>query len=247
MGVWLGPRGLPKYKKPPAFTYTGQYVFNQLPRADGMVDWELAFLTSGTLVFNRVVDSIDVFLVGAGAKGQTGYYDDATYNHHGGKGGNGGQVRNIAGVAVSAGIPYPIVVGSGSTNTSGFGATATNGGGKTGSAGASSSSNGTAGKVGVTAFNGTAQLYKPTYRYGASGGGGGCVLSNFVVKSAGGKGADGGGAGGAANSASDVRVGSAGVANSGGGGGGGAASPNGPAYLAGGNGGSGIIIIRNAR
>ena len=42
MGVWLGPRGRPKQKQLPVFTYTGsEPTLYWSTRVDGTVDWEI--------------------------------------------------------------------------------------------------------------------------------------------------------------------------------------------------------------
>jgi hypothetical protein len=240
----LGPLGASKAKSPPAFTYTGAYELKQSTRSDGTVDWELALTSSGTLTFTRVVDSVDIFLVGPGANGQRGYADSTTA--HGGKGGNGGQVKTVYGKAVTAGTSYSIVIGSPGTATSGFSESASSGGGKTGGAGATAIGNNRvnagAGTDGTKSFGGTGALYYPNYYYGASGGGGGARSANYTIASPGIKGDNGAGDGGSYSNS-----GGSATRNSGSGGGGGGYDISNYTDQPGGAGGSGIIIIRNAR
>lgn len=249
MGVWLGPRGVPKYKKPPAFTYTGSYEYHEdTAGSDGTVNWQIVFLTSGTLRFSRVVENIDVFLVGHGETGHQGYYSSPFF--HGGKGGHGGALKTASGVPVSAGINYSIVIpAEGSPTTASFrnDCTAASGGGVDGGAGAyvadNNPFNAVAGSQGGLSFggNGDRSGYRPTYRYGASGGGGGAGSPNGTRRNGGGGGTSDGGTGGNYNGDG----GSGGNGNSGAGGGGGGKNVD-TEYL-GGAGGPGIVIIRNAR
>lgn len=243
MVINLGPTGKSKAKMPPSFTYTGRYAYEESTRADGTVDWEIALLSSGTLTFSRVVDSVDAFLVGPGADGQEGYFDNTSNDYHGGRGGSGGETKTVSGISVTAGTGYPAVIGAEGAATGVFGSSAASGAGKTGGAGGSISGNGSSGQDGVLSFNGNGtRNYYPNYRYGASGGGGGVKTSAFVNRSPGRGGTNGAGDGGSYDSA-----GGSASANSGSGGGGGGANVNGPALHAGGSGNSGIIIIRNAR
>lgn len=84
----------------PKFTYTGQY--NQ--RDDGVVE----LLTSGTITFlNPAV--IDVFMVGGGSSGRSGYNSSM----FGCGGGAGGYTRTVRQFKVVANNEYPVTIGDG--------------------------------------------------------------------------------------------------------------------------------------
>lgn len=225
---------------------------------DGNYNWRIKLTGSGTATFTKDA-VVDVFLVGAGGAGGAGA------DGGGGGGGGGGYATTIKALTVKAGT-YNIVVGSctggAGGNTTAFNITANGGsvgepdfgkGGKGGSGGGAGGYNWeSGGKGGANGSNGTtnhgsrsggAGDGKTKYEFGASsgtlycGGGGGGAGSN---SSGGAGGSGGGGAGGA-----KWTVGTAGTANTGGGGGGGGHHDS--SYVRGGNGGSGIVIIRNAR
>ena len=237
----------------PTYTYTG----NSQLIDDGNGNWRIKFLTSGTLVINDILNisnGIDVFLVGGGAGGAGS-----------GAGGGGGYTKTIKKVSVTLNNGYAITIGAGGNadenggSSSAFGYSVS--GGKTGyydgGAGGSGGGSGfrkqelaSAGAGGSDGSNGGAGQYNggvgqgtTTREFGEAGeklyaGGGGGGGNNYgpasVCYSGGPGGAGGGGAGGRMGD-----EGSAGEANTGGGGGG--TSGN---HFAGG---SGIVIIRNAR
>lgn len=104
----------------PHITYTGNYeVIN-----DGLGNWRVKFLSSGTLVFksgaNKVRDGLDVFLVGGGgnAARQT-FYGDPACGH-----GGSGYTRTQKNVAVERNVAYTITVGGTRQASSAFGYTA---------------------------------------------------------------------------------------------------------------------------
>ena len=66
----------------PDFTYTGRY---EAAQSGG--NWELRFLSSGTLTLARSV-RVDAFLVGRGGDGAAGLHGDPSL---GGGGGGGGE------------------------------------------------------------------------------------------------------------------------------------------------------------
>jgi len=251
MGVWLGPRGLPKQKKPPAFTYTGQYELLTDTRADGTVDWELICKTSGTLTFSRVVDTVDMFLVGGGKPGTSGTYSGAWSSGYarGGNGGHGGQCVTKYGKAVSAGVPYAITVGDSNEATTALGETATSGGGSAPSNGAyENASNMTRTAASPAATQGTTSflaLWGVGTKYGPGGGGGAASAGTLGGSASSSGAATGGGKGGT----SSHRKGYNGAANTGSGGGGGFAinTQSDVDYGTGGAGGSGLVAFRNAR
>ena len=235
----------------PTYTYTG----NSQLIDDGNGNWRIKFLTSGTLTLTSLgigTSKIDVFLVGGGAGGAGS-----------GAGGGGGYTKTVKKVSVTLKSSNAIVIGAGGNadengeSSSAFGYSVSGGktgnfdGGDGGSGGgsgfrkqelASAGSGGSDGSNGGNGYyNGGTGQGTTTREFGeASGtlyaGGGGGGGNNYgpasVCYPGGTGGAGGGGAGGRTE-------GSAGETNTGGGGGG----TSGVLYA----GGSGIVIIRNAR
>lgn len=249
----------------PEFTYTGDYEIvndSDEPITVSQDNWKIRFLTSGTLTFtnlNGAEGGIDVFLVGGGASG-------------GGRGGGGGgYTKTQKSVSVKVGMEYPIIVGAGglaptTSNkvppnaggaTSAFGLTANGGDTSTnGDYPSSGGSGGGSGKVGGAGYSGgsdgssgggndggsgqgttTREFGESTGKLYAGGGGGGAVTTNETSSGGAGGGGDGGGVG------ADPRP-KNGDANTGGGGGGLGNLYSSATYA---SGGSGIVIIRNAR
>lgn len=225
------------------FNYTGDYV----KREDGVVELK----SSGAITF-PTEQKIDIFCVGGGGRGGV-----APSSAGKGGGGGAGYTRTIK--KVSAIGSYEVVVGSGSTTDSGTGGTSSfgsysvpggnngvsvfsggtggsggSGGGGAGNGGGSGGSNGNNG-TSAEAEGGTGQGFttrefgEVTGKLYAAGGGG-------AVNGAGGEG--GGGTGG--NGETSTTTGTAGEANTGSGGGGGSS------YWNPGNGGSGIVCIRES-
>lgn len=94
----------------PEFTYTGDYEIvndSDEPVSASPNNWKIRFLTSGTLTFTKfkTSDKIDVFLVGGGGGGP-----GATTSYGGGGGGYTQTGKNIA---PSINTGYEIVVGAG--------------------------------------------------------------------------------------------------------------------------------------
>lgn len=131
MGVWLGPRGLPKNKQPPKFTVNGvsydgkhdvddnpafRYWFRTDPETK-IVYWEMAFWQTCDFSFQRVVDEIDLFIVGPGADGGEGQYVGSGIVE-GGPGGNGGEVKNFTGQTIRAGDVCRAYIGSPGSDSS---------------------------------------------------------------------------------------------------------------------------------
>lgn len=214
-------------------------------------NWKIRFLTSGTLSFSNLYgarDGIDVFLVGGGGSG----YDPGS-NGNGG-GGGGGYTTTALNKTVVTGTNYTITIGDGGAMKQSGG----NAGGDTeafseSASGGKSASNGGAGGSGGGNFQ-TGDGGSDGANGGNSGGTGqGTTTREFGETNAklysGGGGAggnngprlggDGGGGRGATDSPSYAST--AGETNTGGGGGGGHAAKDASA------GGSGIVIIRNAR
>lgn len=227
--------GKARDKVPPLFSVTGgTYSYAQSVAADGKVNWEIALLSgsNATLNFQRVVDAVDVFLVGGGKSAGTG------------NGANGGQRLTATGVSVSSGTNYAFTVGGSNGSTSIFGRTANSGSGSSGGIGGTNASGGaTRGGDGAYAFGASSSLIFSGRKYGPGGGGGG------VNRRVGGyfAGAAGGETGGGSGSSQTSAAGGNGTANTGAGGGGGFYDEYTYTASAGGAGGSGIIIIRNAR
>lgn len=227
---------------------------------DGNYNYRIKFLTSGTLTFTNLgcfANGIDVFCVGGGGGGGT----TGGYSCPGG--GGGGYTNTARGVGVSAGVAYAITVGAGGpagvnggdtgalgcyaaggqTTSGSNGAPGGSGGGGGGgnSDGKDTGIGGDGGSDGGNGYDGRETGYRgsgglgqgtTTREFGESwgtvyaGGGGG------TGKKAGGTGGIGGGGNGGT---SRPTQGTNGTENTGGGGGGKMA------------GGSGIVVIRNAR
>lgn len=252
----------------PEFTYTGDYEIvddsdNPISDFPSWRDyWKIRFLTSGTLRFTSISGAIDVFLVGGG-----GGSSSTSANVSGSGGGGGGYTVTAAGIAVNVGTSYSIDIGSGGSSgiaggaSSAFGKTAL--GGNPGKATKNSAKGGDGGSGGggggewqTTGGNGgsdggdgistavgnagagqgttTREFGEPSGKLYSGGGGGGSFEASGGT----------GGAGGGANGA-DRANGISAAANTGGGAGGtGVSNPHG---YTGAKGGSGIVIIRNAR
>ncbi len=226
----------------PEFTYTGDYEIvndSDEPITVSQGNWKIRFLTSGTLTFtnlNGAENGIDVFLVGGGGNGET---------IRGARGGGGGYTKTVKGISIAIATPYTVTIGASSGTSSAFGASANGASGANGGSGGGGggSSGGTPGNGGSNGGNGTAG------NVSQGGAGQGTTTKEFGEST--GKLYSGGGGGSAANAgaAGDSTAGAGaayggaaknGVANTGGGGGG---AYSGTA----GTGGSGIVIIRNAR
>ena len=102
------------YRITPEFTYTGDSEIvddSDNPISDfasWKSNWKIRFLTSGTLTFtslNGAEGGIDVFLVGGGAGGN--------YNYRGGAGGGSGYTSTTQAATVQVGVEYDIVIGAG--------------------------------------------------------------------------------------------------------------------------------------
>lgn len=101
----------------PHITYTGNYeVIN-----DGLGNWRVKFLSSGTLVFksgaNKVKDGIDVFLVGGGGNAdRQAFYGDPPCGH-----GGGGYTLTKKSISITPREEYTITVGGTRQESSAFG------------------------------------------------------------------------------------------------------------------------------
>lgn len=219
----------------PEFTYTGDYEIvndSDEPITVSEGNWKIRFLTSGTLTFtnlNGAEGGIDVFLVGGGAKGLNG---TAPSNEYYGSGGGGGYTSTKRGISVQSNISYTITVGAESGNTSAFNTTAKGASGiNGGSGGAGGFWNGLGGVIygGQDGANGN----RHSGGESLSGGTGQGTTTREFGESSGRLYSTGGAANRFANA----------TENTGNGGDGGSAGVSSPGYA----GGSGIVIIRNAR
>lgn len=231
------------------YAYTGQSYFDGDPEGD----WVLYLLTSGTLTINSIVGLIDIFVLGGGSGG------GGAMSH----GGGGGYTRTFKGISYPAGI-YPVEIGAGgvagtssggsanggvggATGINGLAAPGGNADGSGGSGGGSVSfwgqvAESTPGSNGANGGGGIAGQGTPTTAFGdvgwtlyAGAGAAYCASndSSRFYPIAGGPG------GGGDNGLDWNKSGSPGVANYGAGGGSG--------HKGAGAGGSGLVIIRNAR
>lgn len=190
--------------------------------------------SSGTLTFSKK-GTVDIFLLGGGKPGNLG-----AIGSNGGAGGQGAAGHNYFAVEVLG--EYPIIVGSGSGNSSGFGNTATSGGGASGGAGATTTASGKAGSTGTAIPFADIANFNSTF---GGGGGGGGYYTGSTSRANGAGGNIGGGAGKVANSTmtSGTVKGTNGTANTGGGGGGSGASNTIKGSTVS-SGGSGLVIVR---
>lgn len=224
----------------PEFTYTGEFLLIN----DGDKNWRIKFLTSGTLTFtklNSAANGIDVFCVGAGSGGN---------NFGTGGGGGGGYTTTSKGIVPALNTAYEIVIGAGGAaadnsgsvgtyganggKTSAFGVAAEGGVSVSGGEGIAQSAGGNGGSGG--GYNGypggTDGDNGGNYRDGVYGIGQGTTTREFGEESgdlyaSGGYGSNAGKSGNA-----DPNTGDGG---------------HGAANNIAGNGGSGIVVIRNAR
>lgn len=245
--------------KLPAYTYTGLAPIER--KAETGDNWELIFqrpanAPSGpttTITFSKNVD-VEIFAVGGGQPGSAGEdafisADGNNYFAYGGAGGNGGETKTAT-KQLTKDVAYSVTVGGPGMSTSFDNVTAASGAGAAGGVGArtrDSARNGGAGGDGAYAFGDANTLYNPGAKYGP-GGGGGSAGASATEKPAGAGGTTGGGAGGGISGTHSA--GANGQANTGAGGGGGSAFAyvhDSEGCLAGGLGGSGIVIIRNVR
>jgi len=234
-----------------SFNYNGDYEFSKEENGD----WELKFLSSGTMTFNSPTE-IDIFAVGGGGGGGVnstcivGFYHYSQYGwnggpkcYNGGGGGGGGYANTVKNQEVTG--TYTVTIGAGGDAATGQNADAANG--KPSSFGNLITANG--GNAPTCSYNndGLANVY---YCYnggsGGSGGAGGGYSNNYVVGDGGENGANGedssssGGKGGTGDGKSKYAFGeSSGVLYGSGGGGGAGMSYQGLGNSSAGKGGSG--------
>ena len=93
----------------PQFSYSGQFQLIDDGKNGSRRNWRIRFLTSGVLTFDRISTPIDVFLVGGGGgNGNTEGVVDKSGS------GGGGYTLTRRDEVVSAGVDYEIIVGAGS-------------------------------------------------------------------------------------------------------------------------------------
>ena len=246
--------------KDPAMYYT--YTGTAEKIDDGNGNWRIKLKTSGTFKFTSLGNwngLIDVFCVGGGGAGGSGYWDAG--NGYG-KAGSGGYTKTQKSVQSVANTSYSIVIGAGGQSafasggsTSAFGVAAGGGTKLGGGSGGGAYGNGDVNNGGSNGGNGDPQdaANIGIDHWGSPGKGQGTTTREFGESSgtlyAGGGGAGGngsaqakGGSGGGGNGAWNGNQPTSGEENTGGGGGG---MYYGLTIL--GKGGSGIVVIRNHR
>ena len=223
----------------PDFTYTGTYYVvddegNTIPQEDysSTLDWNIYFLSDGTLTLNRLFCSaVDICAVGGGGGGGGGaYYLHSSnayfsFQHAGGSGG-GGTIVTEYNKSISTGT-FTVDIGAG---------------GNHGSTSKTQSGNGSAGSAGQTTSISNSVI-------SASGGGGGTAGTAYSTGHAGSTGSPSSTAARAFNTDTYPLCGGANTSNYGGGGRYGSATWKTYSFVVteSTNGQSGIVIMRNAR
>ena len=246
--------------KNPNMTYT--YTGGHEKINDGSGNWRIKLKSSGTLKFTNLGKwdgKLDVFCVGGGCAGGSGYWDAG--NGYG-KAGSGGYTTTQKSIYATANTAYSIAIGAGGQsafapggNTSAFGVAAGGGTKLSGGSGGGAYGNREVNNGGSNGGNGDPQNAANIGidHWGSPGKGQGHTTREFGESNstlyAGGGGAGGngsaqahGGAGGGGNGAWNGHPQTSGEENTGGGGGG---MYYGLTVL--GKGGSGIVVIRNHR
>lgn len=257
MGVWLGPMG-GKFKGEGDFAFSGSSQFAQ----EGE-NWEIALKGSGTFQFKKDPGPVDIFLVGGGDPGLAGHMGSSQAMAVGGDGGAGGECVTLRNVTIGRALCSVQIGGSGENTTMtassiGFSATAVHGHNANGATGAYSTNGGGGADAGSAgdgslAFGESGTLIGGSTLFGAGAGGGAASrASDGAIADWSYGGNTGGGNGGSASyfNGRYTNPGAAGAANTGAGGGGGGAlviAFGNIQHADGGLGGSGIVIIRNAR
>ena len=164
------------YSTIPTFSYSGTYAVVEdddtpisNPSSYRGANWKIRFLTSGTLnisALSTAKDGVDIFLVGGGGGGG---YGGGINTNNARSGGGGGYTKSVAQISLTEGIDYPVAIGAGGdagiTDTCGgdggsssiFGETANGGrGGRSSSNAPTNFSNGgSGGGQGITGSGGT--------------------------------------------------------------------------------------------
>ena len=233
---WGSASSLPGYD----FTGTAPTLLK-----DNNGNWELVFLTNCTIFFNRLSTDVDIFVCAGGNNAGNSTGNNANGYALGGDGGRGGGTATET-KTLEVGVGYPVVIGGAGQASSAFGVIAAAGAGSYGGQGACTSPAraGGNGTDGVLAFGTGGTLYEngTPIKFGAGGGGG---SANSYAAGSGGASGGGSGGNGSTDEPESVRTGKANTG--GGGGGGGRISPTSGYSQSPGRGGSGIVIIRNAR
>lgn len=141
----------------PEFTYTGSYSTIDDGTAENPNDWRIKFLTSGTLTFTKLDTSIDLFIVGGG--GGAAYCPGGSMCWSLGAGG-GGYTKTCTKIVPELNTPYTITIGGG--GSAGYSYNGSGGG-----------NGGTSSAFGYSAGGGNGGLYKQ----GGNGGSGGGAFS----------------------------------------------------------------------
>lgn len=244
----------------PVFTYTGNYEIvddnnNTLTDLKAK-NWRIRFLTSGELTISNLKganNGIDVFLVGGGGKGANNPRNWSRGSGNGG--GGGGKTKMQSNILLAKNTTYTITIGAGSSNSyspggqsSAFNFSAD--GGASPDAGSDyGGGNGGNGSYYMSSGGNGVKEFGVGPSYYGGGGGGGARWATSTNYSPGAGGLGGGGAGGEeyTGTSYSVQSGQHGTPNTGGGGGGAGGKRYDSPELLGGNGGSGIVIIRNVR
>lgn len=249
----MGPMGANGEGKEPRFkvlkngspaTLGTDYLYEH-ETVNGVENWEIALLVSCTISFQRV-GTVDLALVAGGQSGKTGGKASPDDEKYGGKGGAGGGITTGSGVSLQLRHDYAAVVGETDEDTEFDSYTAVSGagseGGKMWYSGGMKTSKGADGTV---IWGGDHEIEDlQGVKFGAGGGVGGHVTGSYASYSGTSGGATGGGNGAGTGGGS----GHPGQANTGSGGGGAYRNETWtPKDGTPGDGGSGIIIIRNHR
>lgn len=259
------------YRVTPEFTYTGNYKIvqdNDSPIPDFTSwkgNWKIRFLTSGTFTVTNMHgwtdNHIDVFLVGGGGSG-------AWYDSNSGGAGAGGYTLTKKRIAINTQTPYLITIGAGATSqssqnhgtlpgnpggdTSAFNFTAGGGKGASHVSGAKGGSGGggSGGNGGSDGGDGTTSASNQHYRglgQISNPGPNGETGNTREFGESSGKLYSGGGKSGGSEYVAGDGGGGTGAANTGGGGNNMTGSNPSAANRRANVGGSGIVVIRNAR
>jgi len=94
--------------KLPEFTYTGTWKWTEQVKNGTVMNWQLDLLTSGKLTFTKVIDEVDIFVLGAGGSGANA--GDTSVHVGGTAVGGGGYYKTVEDVAVEKKVTYDIVI-----------------------------------------------------------------------------------------------------------------------------------------
>lgn len=193
--------------------------------------------SSGTLTFSKKT-VVDVFVMGSGLKGVDGSSVSGTPSYdNGGAGGKGAKGASYTGIEAMGDYAITIAAACSSTGTANASSAFGNSVRTTGASGGAGANraNGKNGSSGVSIPFGDSANFPSNYGGGGGGGGGSRNNGTSSISYQPGSGGSIGGGNGA-----KISVAGAGQTNTGGGGGGG----SGTTRKTGGNGGSGLVIVR---